>query len=188
VRRAGFTLVELMIVVGILGVLAAIAIPNFIRYQMRAKTTEALVNLQAIARSQEAYFAEFGSYVSVSTPNPLAIPGARAVIWPAGSGFDVMGWAPEGSVYFQYGVAADNPNGGSSLLRYTAEAAGDIDEDGNPSFFAYVAPARGQIAGMAGALPGSTCAGSGVFDPGSATRSALRVPGACDAASGRSEF
>lgn len=187
-RKSGFTLVELVVVVAIVGVLAAIAIPNFIRYQLRAKTTEALVNLQAIAKSQEAYYAEFGSYLSVSAPMPPAIPGSTPVAWSAGSDFDVVGWSPEGNVFFQYAVTADNPGGGSSLVRFTAEAAGDIDGDGKPSFFAYVAPIQGQSAGLAGSLPGSTCTGSGVFDPGSSTYSALRVPGPCDAASGRSEF
>ncbi len=177
-----------MITVAIIGVLTAIAIPSFLRYQMRARSTEAPTNLRAISQAQAAYFAEYGSYVSVSTPVPPALPGGVRTPWPSGSNFDVLGWSPEGSVFFQYAVTADSAGAGSGLARYTAEAAADIDGDGVPSFFAFVKPACGQSAGLAGALPGTTCAGSGVFNPASGAKDVLRVAGPCDGASGKSEF
>jgi|RhiMetdeSRZDD1v2_1073273.scaffolds.fasta_scaffold485632_2 type IV pilus assembly protein PilA len=54
----GFTLIELMIVVAILGILAAIAIPNFNAYQMKSKQSEAKVGLGAIFTAAVAYQAE----------------------------------------------------------------------------------------------------------------------------------
>lgn len=62
----GFTLIELMIVVAIIGVLAAIAIPNFMNYQCKAKQTEAKRNLGTIKTQQYAYRAEWDTYGSLS--------------------------------------------------------------------------------------------------------------------------
>lgn len=60
--RRGFTLVELMLVVAIIGILAAIAIPNFVRFQARAKQSEAKTNLKAIFTGQKSYYAERDAY------------------------------------------------------------------------------------------------------------------------------
>src|SRR5881227_1048830 len=52
----GFTLIELMIVVAIIGILAAVAIPAFMKYIRRSKTTEATMNLRKMYDSSVSYF------------------------------------------------------------------------------------------------------------------------------------
>ena len=60
--QKGFTLIELMIVVAIIGILAAIAIPNFLRYQATSRQSEAKTNLGGIFVSEVAYFGNQGAY------------------------------------------------------------------------------------------------------------------------------
>ena len=74
-KAEGFTLIELMIVVAIIGILAAIAIPNFIRFQLRSRAGEGKINLAAIRTAEEGYLAEFGRYVPfVSAPQATGEP------------------------------------------------------------------------------------------------------------------
>ncbi len=65
---AGFTLVELLIVVAILGIVSALAIPNFLRYQAQSRQSEARTNLSAIYVSETTYYGEqtvFGNFTQI---------------------------------------------------------------------------------------------------------------------------
>jgi type IV pilus assembly protein PilA len=58
----GFTLVELMVVVAIIGLLSAVAIPNFRKYQAKSKMAEAKLQLSSLFTAESAFFADFNIY------------------------------------------------------------------------------------------------------------------------------
>lgn len=65
--RGGFTLVEMMIVVAILGILTAIAVPAYINYVSGAKKAEAKTNLQSLRLLIEQYYSENAKYCPVAS-------------------------------------------------------------------------------------------------------------------------
>jgi type IV pilus assembly protein PilA len=87
--QKGFTLIELMIVVAIIGILAAIAIPNFLQYQMKSRQSEAKTNLQAIKTSEVSFQAERGCYVGVTAElgQPAVLASVKTIpfTWMAGT-------------------------------------------------------------------------------------------------------
>ena len=102
----GFTLTELMIVVALVGVLSAVAIPNFMSYQARARRTEGYTNLAAIGRVQETFQATTGSYFGTDAPFPdwvaqIGDLSTRKMKWDDESetAWGGLGWRPEGEVF-----------------------------------------------------------------------------------------
>lgn len=169
-RTAGFSLLELMVAVVIIGTLAAISLPMFMTYQYRSKSAEADTNLGAISTAERGYFAEFGQFLTVA-PEPPAIPGRQSVAFDGvTSGFAELGWTAEGSVYFSYGVQASADGTG-----YTADAGADIDGNGFVQFWGYSTP------DAAGALP------PGQVGCNSAALTPLTI-GPCDPLAGRTIF
>jgi type IV pilus assembly protein PilA len=153
-RRGGFTLVELMIVVALIGVLAAIAIPNFLGYLARSRRSEAYANLASVARAQKSFQATRGVFHDSVLPYPDDAPygglGSHRMIWDADSedAFSELGWIPEGQVHYAYHT--NTTNNCSCELCFTASAYGDVDDNGQVSAVMYVEPQRdgdGAIAG-----------------------------------------
>ena len=126
--QKGFTLIELMIVVAIIGILAAIAIPNFLQYQMKSRQSEAKTNLQAIRTSEIAFQAERGCYIGAAAEGVLAPaggtktvpfpwglgagPAGAGTVWCSGAGavatgnFRDMGFVATGNVNYRYAADA----------------------------------------------------------------------------------
>ena len=143
--KAGFTLIELMIVVAIIGLLAAIAIPSFMQYQARSRRSEAYANIGGIVRAQKAFFAERDTYHDSTAPwpdftlRPSGVLDATKQAWdaPSEAAFEEMGWHPEGAVFYSYEVNATTNCGGCTTC-FTATAYGDVDGDGGGSAVMFV--------------------------------------------------
>ena len=130
-KDKGFTLVELMIVVAIIAVLAAIAIPQYRRFQLRTKVSEAKINVRAIRNLEETFAAEHGIYIACAS-TPPGRPSPKKRPWPQlppTAGFNLIGFKPSGEVYFSYAVRLDNPGAIHGGINYSKNGA--MDREGN---------------------------------------------------------
>jgi prepilin-type N-terminal cleavage/methylation domain-containing protein len=145
--RRGFTLIELMIVVAIVGILAAIAIPQYTNYVYRAKRTEAMSMLSSIKVAQETYRALKDCYAPVARNPPSAAEATRRD-WvfgillpnapcddPTPRSFDDNNVRPASSqVYYSYGCTAQLANSCPGCSEeYACSMIGDLDGDGGQS-------------------------------------------------------
>ena len=172
-KKKGFTLIELMIVVAIIGILAAIAIPNFVRFQARSKQSEAKTNLKALFTAQKSYYGEKDKYETDGS----------IIGWGPEQGnryrYDIGGttaWTRPGTVAGSYGVilqdttritslitAATKPTAGTTAVgvagscpncEFAGAAASNIDSDSQQDEW-YLSSTNGS-AGTAGACNEST--------------------------------
>jgi len=129
-RSKGFTLIELMIVVSIIGILSVLAIPNFQNFRSKAMQAEARANLAAIHTCELVYFSDFNAFVSdedaFTEINYIPVSGVKRYMYILG----------EDSLLPEFPL--DSPPAGiaGSQMGFTAIAAGNIDADPFIDFWA----------------------------------------------------
>jgi type IV pilus assembly protein PilA len=149
-RTDGFTLIELMVVVAIIGMLAAIAIPAFMKNARKAKTSEATVHIRQIYGASRSYIFEERAargQAGVSTlppqfPEAIGItpgttccagPGMKCIPSPADwapASWQVLHFDMTDPHYYRYAYDSTGAAGAGLGSRFTARALGDLNCDG----------------------------------------------------------
>jgi type IV pilus assembly protein PilE len=108
-NAAGFSLIELMIAVAIIGILSAIAIPAYGNYLMRARLTEAFSALSSTQNAAEEYWANQHTYVGFDAGTPSRMPPAGTnftytLVNPSPSGFTIKATGKGQAAGFNYTI------------------------------------------------------------------------------------
>jgi len=129
--KKGFTLIELMIVVAIIGILAAIAIPNFLRFQAKSKQSEAKTNLGGIFTAQTSWFAERNEFGSLGQISWAPVGTSVRYRYTLGVDAEDLGNLAVVKVAGDWGTAVPlvTNTPASNTYQFTAGATGSIDTD-----------------------------------------------------------
>lgn len=124
-----FTLVELMIVIAIIIVLAAIAVPEFNRMQLASKRTEVPLNVDGITNAELAYDAAHDRFVSIPGYVPNSTFNKKTRAWITTSNYAVLGFRPDGAVRGGYYSPLFGVNGVDTVGKC------DVDDDGVLTYY-----------------------------------------------------
>ncbi|HEY3347565.1 MAG TPA: prepilin-type N-terminal cleavage/methylation domain-containing protein [Nitrospirota bacterium] len=142
--KKGFTIIELMIVVGIIGVLASVAIPTFMGYQTKTRQSEAKINLSQIYVAETTHLTEYNRFVPDLREAGFSLIGNKALIYDftATGPYTTSGTPPDVTASWYLGdwVGLHGPLGppdgfqsttmpGTTDIYFTAVAVGNADND-----------------------------------------------------------